>query len=73
MDVQMPLMDGFTATRKIRNEINNDIPIIGLTASVFREDIEDCINAGMSDHMGKPYDQGQLFSMIEKWYSKNAS
>lgn len=71
MDVQMPLMDGFTATRKIRNELNKEIPIIGLTASVFREDIEDCINAGMSDHMGKPYDQGQLYSMIEKWHNHN--
>ena len=73
MDVQMPLMDGFTATRKIRNELNNHIPIIGLTASVFREDIEDCIKAGMSDHMGKPYDQVQLFSMIEKWFNKNSN
>lgn len=71
MDVQMPVMDGFTATRKIRSEFNTDIPIIGLTASVFREDINQCLEAGMSDHMGKPYDQKQLYSMIEKWHSKS--
>gem|GEM_PF-974447 len=70
MDVQMPFMDGFSATKKIRSEIDNDIPIIGLTANVFREDIEDCLNAGMSDHLGKPYNQEQLYSIIERWYSK---
>lgn len=70
MDVQMPLMDGFTATRMIRTEFDKNIPIIGLTASVFREDIEQCLQAGMSDHMGKPYDQAQLYKMIEKWYSR---
>jgi len=57
MDVQMPVMDGFTATKMIRNELNNNIPIIGLTANVFREDVEDCLLAGMTDHLGKPYNQ----------------
>jgi len=59
MDVQMPLMDGITATRKIR-ELNTpkskSIPIIAMTANVFQEDIELCLAAGMSDHLGKPID-----------------
>ena len=67
MDVQMPIMDGFTTTKIIRGELNSVIPIIGLTANVFREDIEDCLNAGMTDHLGKPYNLEQLYSVIEKW------
>lgn len=51
-------------------ELNTSIPIIGLTANVFREDIEDCLNAGMNDHLGKPYNQEQLYCAIEKWYVK---
>ena len=64
MDVQMPEMDGYEATRRIRaieaqleNRKPNSrkrIPIIAMTANVFREDIEKCLEAGMSDHVGKP-------------------
>ena len=57
MDVQMPKMDGYAATRCIRaldapNARN--IPIIAMTANVFREDVEECMAAGMNDHIGKP-------------------
>ncbi|MCL2244437.1 MAG: response regulator [Treponema sp.] len=62
MDVQMPEMDGYQATRHIRN-IEADlplkhrrIPIVAMTANVFLEDIENCKNAGMDDHIGKPLD-----------------
>jgi CheY-like chemotaxis protein len=62
MDVQMPEMDGFEATRRIRalekigGNIRQRIPIVAMTANVFKEDIENCKNAGMDDHIGKPLD-----------------
>jgi len=62
MDIQMPEMDGYDATRRIR-EIEKEapaahrrVPIIAMTANVFKEDIERCLEAGMNDHLGKPLD-----------------
>jgi len=70
MDVQMPEMDGYDATRRIR-ELNAqraaDIPIIALTANVFREDIEQCIKAGMNDHIGKPIDFDELIKKLREY------
>ncbi|MCL2840536.1 MAG: ATP-binding protein, partial [Defluviitaleaceae bacterium] len=59
MDVHMPLMDGYEATRKIRalpHACAATIPIIAMTANVFREDIEKCLESGMDAHLGKPLD-----------------
>ncbi|MDR1073208.1 MAG: response regulator [Treponema sp.] len=59
MDVQMPEIDGFEATRRIRAfelEIHRNIPIIAMTANVFQEDIDKCLSVGMNDHLGKPVD-----------------
>jgi len=63
MDVHMPEMDGYGATRLIRDfEIKQGkkrpggVPIIAMTANVFKEDIERCLKAGMNDHIGKPLD-----------------
>ncbi len=69
MDVQMPVMDGYTATREIRNlksEIRN-VPIIAMTAHAMAGDAEKSIAAGMSDHVTKPIDPDQLFSTLQKW------
>ena len=57
MDVHMPIMDGYEATRKIREmpiPRAQDIPIIAMTANVFREDVQRCLAVGMNDHVGKP-------------------
>ena len=57
MDIQMPEMDGYTATRKIREsglERAREIPIVAMTANAFREDVDKCLEAGMNDHIGKP-------------------
>jgi CheY-like chemotaxis protein len=77
MDVQMPEMDGYEATRRIRQfekerfaqtappgETHKPIPIIAMTANVFREDIEMCLNAGMNDHVGKPLDIQELMAKL---------
>jgi signal transduction histidine kinase/DNA-binding response OmpR family regulator len=70
MDVQMPEMDGYEATRRIR-AVNHPqakrIPIVAMTANVFREDIEKCLEAGMNDHVGKPLDTGELLSKLRKF------
>jgi len=66
MDIQMPEMDGYTATRAIRSSdvpYGASIPIIAMTANVFREDIDNCLSAGMNDHVGKPLN---LDDVIEK-------
>ncbi|MDR1133273.1 MAG: response regulator, partial [Synergistaceae bacterium] len=70
MDVQMPEMDGYEATRRIRASgvpRGRDIPIIAMTANVFREDIEKCLASGMDDHVGKPLDFDDLIEKLRKY------
>jgi signal transduction histidine kinase/CheY-like chemotaxis protein len=70
MDVQMPEMDGYEATRRIRASAHpqgQKIPIVAMTANVFREDIEKCLDAGMNDHVGKPLDTGEIVSKLWKF------
>jgi PAS domain S-box-containing protein len=69
MDVQMPVMDGYTATREIRNlksEIRN-VPVIAMTAHAMAGDEEKSLQAGMNDHVTKPIDPDQLFATLGKW------
>ena len=69
MDVNMPVMDGFEATRCIRAldvDEAKSIPIVAMTANVFKEDIKKCLEAGMNDHTGKPIDSAHLFKQIHK-------
>jgi PAS domain S-box-containing protein len=70
MDVQMPNMDGYEATRRIRSSglpCSKTIPIIAMTANVFREDIERCRDAGMDDHIGKPIDMEEVISKLRRY------
>ena len=67
MDVQMPELDGYNATRKIRSldmPKAQEIPIIAMTANVFREDVEKCIECGMNDHLGKPIIYDKMISKL---------
>jgi len=69
MDVHMPEMDGYEATRTIRksgSSIAENIRIIALTADVFKEDIEKCLEAGMDGHIGKPIFPNDLYAMLKK-------
>jgi len=67
MDIQMPEMSGYEATEHIRSLPGTEtLPIIALTANVFRDDIDKCIAAGMNGHIGKPYDVEQLFGILRK-------
>ena len=68
MDMQMPVMDGIAATRAIRsNPQLRNLPIIAMTANVMAHDIEQCIEAGMNDHVAKPIDPDALFAALLRW------
>jgi CheY-like chemotaxis protein len=67
MDIQMPEMDGFEATRAIRAldvPRARTVPIIAMTANVFREDIEACLASGMNDHVGKPLNLEEVLAKL---------
>ena len=68
MDIQMPEMDGITATTKIRaDSVFQDIPVIAMTAHALDEGRDRCLDAGMNDHVSKPIDARDLISKINKW------
>lgn len=77
MDLHMPIMDGYTATRRIREQETKNgwhkVPIIAMTANAFKEDIERCLNAGMDDHLAKPLDVADTMRILQKYLSTPAN
>ncbi len=68
MDLQMPVMDGFAATKAIRAaDWGKDVPIIAMTAAVFESDRSEAIRTGMNDHLGKPIDARVLLDCLIRW------
>jgi len=71
MDCQMPRMDGFQATRLIRlgkaGKINQDIPVVAMTANAMKGDREKCLAAGMNDYLSKPIEPEELHAALVKW------
>ena len=69
MDVQMPGMDGMTATRRIRalDHPSRHLPIVAMTASVFPEQVRQFRRAGMNDHVAKPFKRPDLYAVVERW------
>lgn len=76
MDCQMPVMDGYEATRLIRSGmdgkiLNPNVPILALTANVVQEDRDACFACGMDDFMSKPVSLSVLDQTISKWLSQS--
>ena len=70
MDIQMPVMDGYTAAGKIRGCDKVDslqIPIAAMTANAFSEDVQKAMHAGMNDHVAKPIELDKLEKVLTKW------
>jgi signal transduction histidine kinase/CheY-like chemotaxis protein len=67
MDVQMPMLDGMEATRRIRQIVGHGLPIVAMTANAFGEDRAACLDAGMNDHVAKPVDAKTLFATLLRW------
>jgi PAS domain S-box-containing protein len=65
MDIQMPIMDGVEATRRIRKELHCHTPIIALTANVVKQDIDLYLSEGMNEYVTKPYEESDLFYKIQ--------
>jgi len=71
MDLQMPEMNGFEATKYIRNQLKSHVPIIALTADVTTVDLEKCKEVGMNDYISKPIDEKILYNKIVDLYKKS--
>ncbi|MEH6811399.1 MAG: response regulator, partial [Motiliproteus sp.] len=70
MDLQMPEMDGYQATRKIRESLSVDqLPIIAMTAHVMAEERQKCLEVGMNDHISKPVDPKRMADTLARWLS----
>ncbi|MDR2897514.1 MAG: response regulator, partial [Spirochaetaceae bacterium] len=70
MDVQMPEMDGYEATRQIRSlnlPQGKTVPIVAMTANVFKEDVQRCHDAGMNGHLGKPLDIDDVVGTMRQY------
>jgi signal transduction histidine kinase/DNA-binding response OmpR family regulator len=76
MDLQMPEMDGFEATRRIRSSGKSNsksIPIVAMTANVFKEDVEKCYETGMNSHVGKPLNYDEVLRALNTYLPKTIS
>ena len=71
MDINMPGLDGYETTRTLREHLVIETPIVAFTTNVLEEDIQRCLECGMNDHLGKPYTEQQLSSIIYKWTRGN--
>ncbi|HEU4633615.1 MAG TPA: ATP-binding protein, partial [Flavisolibacter sp.] len=71
MDIQMPEMDGYTATSIIRNQMNRDIPIIAMTAHAMSGEREKCLQLGMNDYVSKPIKETVLYNIIARHAQHN--
>jgi CheY-like chemotaxis protein/HPt (histidine-containing phosphotransfer) domain-containing protein len=72
MDMQMPVMDGYTATEVIRRDLRSDIPIVAMTAHAMVGEKEKCLEIGMNDYVSKPLKEEALYNIIARYAQYNA-
>ncbi|MEN9399584.1 MAG: hypothetical protein RL632_685 [Bacteroidota bacterium] len=72
MDIQMPIMDGLTASRKIREEMNKELPILAMTAHAMKGEREKSLAAGMNDHITKPIDPEHLYMTLRSFLAPDS-
>lgn len=73
MDIQMPEMDGYTASQEIRHTLNCGVPIIAMTAHAFAGEREKCLSYGMNEYISKPIREEQLYELISRFTSMNTT
>jgi CheY-like chemotaxis protein len=73
MDIQMPIMDGYTASRLIREELRSSVPIIAMTAHAMPGEREKCLAEGMNEYLSKPIDVDELFAVIDKFIAEDCA
>jgi CheY-like chemotaxis protein/nitrogen-specific signal transduction histidine kinase len=71
MDCQMPVMDGYTATKRIRERYGDAFPVLAMTANVMKEDVEKAMQAGMNDTISKPIDVPDMIAKLAKWFKRD--
>jgi CheY-like chemotaxis protein len=67
MDIQMPVMNGYEATKAIRSladEKKRDVPVIAMSANAYDEDVKSCLEAGMNEHIAKPFNPEDLVNIL---------
>jgi len=72
MDIQMPEIDGYTATRLIRRELQLDVPIVAMTAHALAGEREKCLSNGMNEYISKPINEKELYQLINRFASISA-
>lgn len=71
MDIQMPVMDGITATKLIRKQPHLDkLPVVAMTAHAMKEDVQRCLDAGMNEHLAKPIDFERMVQVLSRWLNE---
>jgi CheY-like chemotaxis protein len=71
MDCNMPIMDGYESTRRIRQKAEfSELPIIALTANALSDERERCRAAGMDDYLAKPFRKDELATLLDQWLSR---
>lgn len=73
MDIQMPEMDGYTATQIIRNELKKEVPIVAMTAHAMPGEKERCLSYGMNDYISKPVKENELYSVLKHYAVRSSS